>query len=301
MLAERLGDVVHLDHDAPVERARGVVGRRLGHLGQAVDVVAARVVRGVGAGLGVTDIDVDDRRHLGAARVVGEGAPVDVHARRQLGADLRQRAGDREQRPIRLAHAVARQALQQADRVRVLRRLEHLDGVALLDDLAGVHHPDPVAHRADDAEVVGDQQDRRVGLAAQRAHEVEHLGLDRGVEPGGRLVEHEQLGVARQGHGDDDTLLHAAGELVRVALHDPVGVGDAHPAQGSPGVLDGVLAVAPRGWRTPRRPGGRSAPSGSARRRDPGTPSTPRAPGSGAGPCRPSPSRPGRRRGCGPR
>ena len=66
---------------------------------------------------------------------------------------------------------------------------------------------------------------------AQGPHEVEHLGLDRGVEAGGRLVEHEQLRVARQRHGDHDALLHAARELVRVALHDPRRIGDAHPAQ----------------------------------------------------------------------
>ena len=114
-----------------------------------------------------------------------------------------------------------------------LRVVEDLAGVALLDDLAGVHHADAVAHRADDAEVVGDQQDRRAGLVAQRADQVEHLGLDRGVEAGRRLVQHQQLRVARQRHGDDDTLQHAAGELVRVATHHPLGVGDLHLAQRS--------------------------------------------------------------------
>ena len=106
--------------------------------------------------------------------------------------------------------------------VRVLGRLEDLDGVALLDDLAGVHHADAVAHRADHAEVVGDQQDGGVGLVAQRPDEVEHLGLDGGVEARRRLVEHEQLRVAGQRHGDDDTLLHAARQLVRVAVHHPL-------------------------------------------------------------------------------
>ncbi len=175
--------------------------------------------------------DRDLGRHHGAARLVGERAAVDVDACRQVGPDLRQRAGDREQRPLALAHAVTGQALQQPDRVRVLGLLEDLDGIALLDDLAGVHHADAVAHRTDHTEVVGDQQDRRVGLLAQGADEVEDFGLDRGVEAGGRFVEDEQLGVARQGHGDDDALLHAAGELVREALHHADRVGDAHPAQ----------------------------------------------------------------------
>ena len=85
-------------------------------------------------------------------------------------------------------------ALQQTDGVRVVGLVEDLLRWAFLDHLAGVHHADPVAHRADHAQVVSDQQDRRIGLDAQRAHEVEHLGLDRGIEAGRRLVEHEQRG-----------------------------------------------------------------------------------------------------------
>ena len=57
-------------------------------------------------------------------------------------------------------------------------------------------------------------------------HEVEHLCLDRRVEPGRRLVEDEQGGVLREGHRDHDPLLHPARELVRVAGHHRAGVGD---------------------------------------------------------------------------
>ena len=39
--------------------------------------------------------------------------------------------------------------------------------VGLLDDLAGVHDRDPVAHLGDDAEVVGDEDDRGPGLVAR--------------------------------------------------------------------------------------------------------------------------------------
>ena len=39
--------------------------------------------------------------------------------------------------------------------------------VGLLDDLAGVHDRDAVAHLGDHAEVVGDEDDRRAGLVAQ--------------------------------------------------------------------------------------------------------------------------------------
>ena len=59
-------------------------------------------------------------------------------------------------------------------------------------------------------------------------HEVEHLGLDRRVEAGRRLVEDQQRGVRRERHRDHDALLHAAGELMRVAAHDRAGIGDLH-------------------------------------------------------------------------
>ena len=119
----------------------------------------------------------------------------------------------------------------------MLRIVEDLLGRTLLDHLAGVHHADPVAHRADHPEVVGDEQDRGVGVRSQGTHEVEHLGLDGGVEAGGRLVEHEQLRVAGERHGDHDPLLHPARELVRIALHDPHRVGDANAPQRVEGVL----------------------------------------------------------------
>ena len=140
-----------------------------------------------------------------------------------------------------LADAVARQRAQQAQRVRVLGMLEDGRGVALLDDLAGVHHADPVAQRPDDAEVVGDEQDRGVGLGLERADEVEDARLDRRVEPGRRLVEDQQLRVRGERDGDDDALLHPARQLVRIALGDLLRVGDLDPVEGLERVRLGLL------------------------------------------------------------
>ena len=104
--------------------------------------------------------------------------------------------------------------------------------VGLLDDLARVHDRDPVAHLGDDAEVVGDEDDRRAGLVAQVAHQVEDLRLDRHVERGRRLVGDEQLGLAGEGHRDHHPLGHAARHLVRERLEAALRVGDAdHPEQ----------------------------------------------------------------------
>ena len=108
----------------------------------------------------------------------------------------------------------------------MLGRLEDGRRVALLDDLAGVHDPDPVAQRPDDAEVVGDQQDGGVRLGLERADEVEDARLDGRIEAGRGLVEDEQLRVRGQRDGDDDALLHPARELMGIALEDAFRVGD---------------------------------------------------------------------------
>ena len=206
--------------------------RRLDHLAEPVDVVATRP-------LAVADLD--DRRHHGPAQLVGELAAIDEHAGRQVRADLRQVARDRRQRPLGLAHAAARERAQQPEGVRMLRIGEDGRRVAFLDDLAGVHHADPIAQRPDDAEVVGDQQDRRVRLGLELAHEVEDARLDRGIEAGRRFVEDQQLRVGGERDGDDDALLHPAGQLVRVAVGDGLRVGDLHALERPHGALLGLL------------------------------------------------------------
>ena len=57
---------------------------------------------------------------------------------------------------------------------------------------------------------MGNKQDRGADIGPQAADEIEYLGLHRGVEAGGWLVEDQQLGVGGQCHGDHDPLQHAA-------------------------------------------------------------------------------------------
>ena len=90
--------------------------------------------------------------------------------------------------------------------------------VADLDDLAEVHHRDLVADVAHDGQVVRDEHVREAELVLQVLEQVDHAGLDRHVERGHWLVEHEQVGVEREGARDADALALPAGELVRVAV-----------------------------------------------------------------------------------
>ena len=85
-----------------------------------------------------------------------------------------------------------------------------------LDERARVHHVDALAHPGDDAEVVRDQDQRRVALGDERAQELEDLRLDRDVERRRRLVGDQELRLARERHRDHHPLAHPARELVRV-------------------------------------------------------------------------------------
>ena len=76
---------------------------------------------------------------------------------------------------------------------------------AALDHLAVVEHEDQVGV-AGEQQVVRDDQRRAV------AHEVADRGGELGVEPRGRLVEHEHRRVGEQRAGDRDPLALAAGE-----------------------------------------------------------------------------------------
>jgi hypothetical protein len=116
---------------------------------------------------------------------------------------------------------------------------------ALLDDPAGVHDEDAPAHAGDDAEVVGDDDDRGVVLVREALHEFEDLRLDRHVEGRRRLVGQQQLRVAGEGDRDHDALPHAARELVRVVLDALLGLGDADRLQQLNGACDGLVVRHP--------------------------------------------------------
>ena len=64
---------------------------------------------------------------------------------------------------------------------------------------------------------MSDEENRHAKTLLQLHHEIEDLRLDRHVERGDRLVEHDHVGVEGEGPGDADALALAAGELVRVA------------------------------------------------------------------------------------
>ena len=176
-----------------------------------------------------------------------------------------------------------RHRLEQAPRVRVLRRVEDLARGPVLHRAAGVHHHHVRRRLGDDAEVVRDQDHADVELALDAVDQLEDLRLHRHVERGRRLVGDQHVRVVDERHRDHRALAHAARELVRVvASRATFGVRDPDRVE----QLDGA-APAPASSRRsrargrPRRSGRRRGTSGAGRRTGPGRSSRRR----GRGPC----------------
>ena len=115
---------------------------------------------------------------------------------------------------------------------------EHLRRESLLDDLAVLHHHDPVGAVGRDRQVVRDEQDAPSRCAAVSVvEEVEDPALHGDVERAGRLVGDHQGRLERERDADQHALPHAAGQLVRVLPGARLGV--AQPDR--PQDLDGLL------------------------------------------------------------
>ena len=74
---------------------------------------------------------------------------------------------------------------------------------------------------------MADKQHGGAVFPAQIFDKIDHRRLDRHIERGGRFIKDQKRGFRHQGHGDDDALLLAARQLVRVGAQHPLGVGQA--------------------------------------------------------------------------
>ena len=103
---------------------------------------------------------------------------------------------------------------------------EEVAGRSVLDDAPGVHDDDLVGVIGHDTEIVGDKDHRHRALALLVGQQVEYLGLDGHIEPGGRLVGEQQPRSACEGDGDHHALAHATGKLVGIDVHPSHRIGD---------------------------------------------------------------------------
>ena len=161
---------------------------------------------------------------------IGEGTNevqrmvIAKHARSLAGLDaFGERVAELAARRLPLLHRAGirnRNRGQERLRVVVLRIRVDLLRRADLDELALVHHGDPVAHRADDGEVVRDEEVREAEVPLEVLEQVEDLRLDRDVERRDRLVADDQLRAQGERARDADSLALAARELVRIAVRE---------------------------------------------------------------------------------
>ena len=87
---------------------------------------------------------------------------------------------------------------------------------------APVEDRHPVGQHLEGVGVVAHHDQRPAALPPQAAEDLQHPVAGGGVEAGGGLVEHEQLGIAHQGEGEQHQAALASGELPGVALQGPL-------------------------------------------------------------------------------
>src|SRR5574337_3072 len=81
------------------------------------------------------------------------------------------------------------------------------------DDLAMAQHRDAVADGEQAVEVVGDHEDGEAKRLLQRGDEVVEIASRDRIEPGGRLVQKDDVGIERDGARERGALGHAARQL----------------------------------------------------------------------------------------
>ena len=200
------------------------------HLGSVVDLVPAHAAHPVVADFRPAHIVHPDDSPVAAPVLEEVAARSEVAAGGALVGERKLSSDGLERRGV-LVRGRQRNAAEEAVGVGMLRPGEQgVDG-AFLHHLARVHHEDAVADLEDQAEVVGDVDLRGAVLAADVGDELGDARFHRHVQCGGGLVEKQQGGVGEQGHRDDHPLLLATRDLVRIGVHHPFGVRQAHVAE----------------------------------------------------------------------
>ena len=113
----------------------------------------------------------------------------------------------------------ARSRLQQPNRVRHLRVVKYRRHIGVFDRAAGIHNQHIVGSLSDDAHIVRDHDRRSACLPPRHFDQVQNLRLDGDVQSGGGLVGNKYAWIISDRNGDDDTLTHTTGKLMRKGLH----------------------------------------------------------------------------------
>ena len=132
--------------------------------------------------------------------------------------------------------AKVRHGSKQSARIGMLRVGKHAAGLAILHFATLPHDDHSIRDLGDHPHIVRDEEDGHALFVLQGLDELEDLRLDCHVECGRGLIRNEQLGPARQRHGDHHALAHSAGKAVRILVHPLARGRDAHPLQDAHGL-----------------------------------------------------------------
>lgn len=149
-----------------------------------------------------------------SAEVRGERAARGETAARGREGQTRRAARNRRQGARARGFQIGKGVLE-PHRIGVQRFIQQRVGVAILHDLAGIHHHRPVANIGHDRDVMGDHDHRQPQFPLQAAQPVQDLPLDDHIECCDRFVGHHQFRFQRQRQRNRRALAHPAGVLVR--------------------------------------------------------------------------------------
>jgi hypothetical protein len=102
---------------------------------------------------------------------------------------------------------------------------------SLFDKFPCIHYNHPICHLGNYAEIMGDKDNCRIKICPQLFQQFENLGLDGDIQGSAGLVRKEQLWIARQGHGNENPLLHAPGKMMGIISQAPFRHRNAHQLQ----------------------------------------------------------------------
>lgn len=117
-----------------------------------------------------------------------------------------------------------RDIVEQLERVRFGRVVEHFSGSTLVHDLTVVHDEDTVRNVVCKTDIVSHEHHRHLQLVFQLAEVIEDVCAHTGVHHGGSFVSDQHLRTEREDTGQKHTLHLTAGKFERVLAFDIFGL-----------------------------------------------------------------------------